>query len=248
VTRSGAPQGGAFAAAAQSNRGDNTPTGQEPRESAKRFLFRWRNELRRAEDISPQVNDVLLALSMFADNDTGVCWPGRQQLACTLKRRKSYVSKYLAEAVRLGWAVVDQRGSGGRGGGPGKAAHYRLTIPVDNHGNRATPVDTFLETGPRIDGNRAVPVEPNSQELPRTPNGNSYPQDALRVFAERGIAVEATPALVAAIKGRMEAKGYSPRHIAGELLSIPWPADVSSPEGLVLKRLDCLNNGRELRR
>ena len=70
MTRSGAPQGGAFAAAAQSNYGENTPSGREPQapdlrsRRARRFAIRWRRP-------TITTDDALEVLEAFAARHGG---------------------------------------------------------------------------------------------------------------------------------------------------------------------------------
>jgi Helix-turn-helix domain len=124
VTRSGAPQGGAFAAAAQSNHGENTPTGQEPQGSD--LLFRWQRSLRDS-DLPPVTRHVALALSTYMNIEGGSAFPGARNLAHDTGLHERTVRRGLNELVEGEWLAVVERG--GLPGEERRANRYQAVIP-----------------------------------------------------------------------------------------------------------------------
>jgi hypothetical protein len=110
----------------------------------KQLLFAWRDGIRNDNRISRSLYPVLLELSMYADTETGRCWPGHATLARALRCSEKTIGRQLSAGVDLGWLGVDQRASGGRNG-KGRATVYRLTIPAQKQGNTGHGCPSFVE-------------------------------------------------------------------------------------------------------
>ncbi|MFB6351256.1 MAG: helix-turn-helix domain-containing protein, partial [Bradymonadaceae bacterium] len=63
-----------------------------------------------------------LALSMYADSESGTAWPTQERLATDIASSQTTVTKYIGELEEAGWIERDRSG---------RRRIYRLTIPDD---------------------------------------------------------------------------------------------------------------------
>jgi Helix-turn-helix domain len=220
----------------------NRPDNDEQRQP--RLLFRWRRALTDS-DLSRELRATARALSDYMDMDGGGAYPSQRLLAHDVGVHFQTVKRHLRKLRAKGWFVIIRAGHG-----PGQSNHYQATIPEE--GSVGAPYSGD-EKGARASRKGSAGVakrERNSDPLPpktshRSPNGSRRkkelaPDDVRGFFdvvrEQVGIELEPNRVLVDEVRARV-ARGYTARHVGGEVDARTWPAELDSPEGLAIHRL-----------
>ena len=156
-------------------------------------------------NVSPTAQAVAAALAMYADNDTGECYPTLKTVAAKVKMHRNTVRKAVADLEAAGWLErthrrrLDNRGNRESGipGPPSTSNLYRLLWIAPREGTAKSPpseVGVYSSRAGGVYSSRATELEPIELEPP-PPSLDSHqePAEAAEVVVE---SVPDTPAEV----------------------------------------------------
>jgi hypothetical protein len=148
------------------------------------------------EHLSATALAVAAALAMYADNDTGECYPTLKTVAAKVKMHRNTVRKAVADLEAAGWLErthrrrLDNRGNreSGTPGPPSTSNLYRLLWIAPREGTAKSPpseVGVYSSRAGGVYSSRATELEPIELEPP-PPSLDSHqePAEAAEVVVE----------------------------------------------------------------
>ncbi|MFB6373408.1 MAG: helix-turn-helix domain-containing protein, partial [Bradymonadaceae bacterium] len=102
-----------------------------------KYLFFWRDMFRDHGPDTVSARALGLALSMYADSESGTAWPTQERLATDIASSQTTVTKYIGELEEAGWIERDRPGNQEEGQGPeqrdeeppGGGDHHPVELP-----------------------------------------------------------------------------------------------------------------------